>query len=95
MLNDARDWYNSGYIGDIPHSKTGASALHVAAAKGYVKVMNLLIQAGMEVNIQVLRLRFRFTNRIYHASWALHLEFIQTNRALRGFDFVLRNLVFY
>jgi len=52
MLNDARDWYNSGYIGDIPHSKTGASALHVAAAKGYVKVMNLLIQSGMEVNIQ-------------------------------------------
>ena len=65
MLNDARDWYNSGYIGDIPHSKTGASALHVAAAKGYVKVMNLLIQSGMEVNIQVLK--FRIINRIYHA----------------------------
>jgi len=52
MLNDARDWKNSGYIADPPHSKTGASALHVAAAKGYMKVMNLLIQAGMEVNIQ-------------------------------------------
>ena len=52
MLNDARDWKNSGYIADAPHSKTGASALHVAAAKGYMKVMNLLIQAGMEVNIQ-------------------------------------------
>jgi len=52
MLNDARDWKNSGYIADSPHSKTGASALHVAAAKGYMKVMNLLIQAGMEVNIQ-------------------------------------------
>ena len=32
--------------------KTGASALHVAAAKGYMKVINLLIQSGMEVNIQ-------------------------------------------
>jgi len=52
MLNDARDWYNSGYITDCPHNKTGASALHVAAAKGYMKVMNLLIQSGMEVNIQ-------------------------------------------
>jgi len=52
MLNDARDWYNSGYISDSPHNKTGASALHVAAAKGYMKVMNLLIQSGMEVNIQ-------------------------------------------
>ena len=52
MLNDARDWYNSGFINDPPHAKTGASALHVAAAKGYMKVMNLLIQAGMEVNIQ-------------------------------------------
>jgi len=52
MLNDARDWYNSGYITDSPHNKTGASALHVAAAKGYMKVMNLLIQTGMEVNIQ-------------------------------------------
>ena len=52
MLNDARDWYNSGYISDSPHIKTGASALHVAAAKGYMKVINLLIQSGMEVNIQ-------------------------------------------
>ena len=52
MLNDARDWKNSQVIKDVPHSKTGASALHVAAAKGYMKVMRLLIEAGMEVNIQ-------------------------------------------
>merc|ERR1719204_2737548 len=37
---------------DSPHNKTGASALHVAAAKGYMKVMSLLIQAGCEVNQQ-------------------------------------------
>ena len=70
MLDDARDWYNSGmavrlemeYVektlfsgnfGDKPHGKTGATALHVAAAKGYIKVINLLIQAGGEINQQV------------------------------------------
>merc|ERR1711892_130771 len=52
MLDDARDWYNSGNFGDKPHGKTGATALHVAAAKGYIKVINLLIQAGSEINQQ-------------------------------------------
>merc|ERR1712106_578330 len=52
MLDDARDWYNSGNFGDRPHAKTGATALHVAAAKGYIKVINLLIQAGSEINQQ-------------------------------------------
>jgi len=52
MLDDARDWYNSGNFGDRPHIKTGATALHVAAAKGYIKVINLLIQAGGEINQQ-------------------------------------------
>eukprot|EP00092_Neocalanus_flemingeri_P058207 GFUD01069321.1.p1 GENE.GFUD01069321.1~~GFUD01069321.1.p1 ORF type:complete len:842 (-),score=217.80 GFUD01069321.1:825-3350(-) len=52
MLDDARDWYNSGNFGDRAHAKTGATALHVAAAKGYIKVINLLIQAGSEINQQ-------------------------------------------
>jgi len=52
MLDDARDWYNSGNFGDRPHVKTGATALHVAAAKGYIKVINLLIQGGGEINQQ-------------------------------------------
>ena len=43
----------AGNFGDRPHSKTGATALHVAAAKGYIKVINLLIQAGGEINQQV------------------------------------------
>ena len=34
MLDDARDWKNSGKLGDRPLYKTGATALHVAAAKG-------------------------------------------------------------
>merc|ERR1712106_875849 len=52
MLDDARDWLNDGKFGDSPHLKTGATALHVAAAKGYIKVINLLIQAGGEINQQ-------------------------------------------
>lgn len=39
MLQDARQWLNASKIEDIRHPKTGASALHVAAAKGYIEVM--------------------------------------------------------
>merc|ERR1719187_3158651 len=52
MLNDARQWLNSGIYADVSHPKTGATALHVAAAKGYIKVMNIVMQAGAIVNIQ-------------------------------------------
>ncbi|XP_022057444.1 protein phosphatase 1 regulatory subunit 12A isoform X5 [Acanthochromis polyacanthus] len=52
MLRDARQWLNSGQIQDIRHAKSGGTALHVAAAKGYVEVLKLLIQAGYDVNIK-------------------------------------------
>lgn len=39
LLRDARQWLNAGKISDEPHPKTGATALHVAAAKGYIEVM--------------------------------------------------------
>ncbi|XP_054659534.1 protein phosphatase 1 regulatory subunit 12B isoform X3 [Grus americana] len=52
MLQDARQWLNSGRIEDIKQPRTGATALHVAAAKGYSEVMRLLIQAGFNLNIQ-------------------------------------------
>ncbi|XP_032091513.1 protein phosphatase 1 regulatory subunit 12C isoform X2 [Thamnophis elegans] len=52
MLRDARHWLNDGKISDEPHPKTGATALHVAAAKGYVEVMRLLLQAGYDTNVQ-------------------------------------------
>merc|ERR1712123_198476 len=52
MLDDARDWLNLGKYGDSPHHKTGATALHVASAKGYIKVINLLIKGGADVNQQ-------------------------------------------
>ncbi|XP_030076431.1 protein phosphatase 1 regulatory subunit 12B isoform X2 [Microcaecilia unicolor] len=52
MLQDARQWLNRGKIEDIKHGRSRASALHVAAAKGYLEVMRLLIQAGSNLNVQ-------------------------------------------
>ncbi|XP_057364102.1 protein phosphatase 1 regulatory subunit 12B isoform X6 [Manis pentadactyla] len=52
MLQDARQWLNSGKIEDIRQARSGATALHVAAAKGYSEVLRLLIQAGYELNVQ-------------------------------------------
>ena len=39
MLRDTRRWLDAGEIRDARHPATGASALHVAAAKGYIEVM--------------------------------------------------------
>ncbi|XP_023666710.1 protein phosphatase 1 regulatory subunit 12A isoform X9 [Paramormyrops kingsleyae] len=52
MLRDARQWLNSGQIADVRHTKSGGTAMHVAAAKGYAEVLKLLIQAGYDVNIK-------------------------------------------
>ncbi|KAM8908645.1 protein phosphatase 1 regulatory subunit 12A isoform 5-T5 [Spinachia spinachia] len=52
MLRDARQWLNSGQIQDSRHTKSGGTALHVAAAKGYVEVLKLLIQTGYDVNVK-------------------------------------------
>ncbi|XP_076152888.1 protein phosphatase 1 regulatory subunit 12A isoform X1 [Alosa pseudoharengus] len=52
MLRDARQWLNSGQINDVRHAKSGGTAMHVAAAKGYTEVLKLLIQAGYDVNIK-------------------------------------------
>ncbi|XP_068930682.1 protein phosphatase 1 regulatory subunit 12B isoform X5 [Petaurus breviceps papuanus] len=52
MLQDARQWLNGGRIEDVRQARSGATALHVAAAKGYSEVLRLLIQAGYELNVQ-------------------------------------------
>jgi len=39
MLRDANQWLNAASYTEQPHPKTGAYALHVAAAKGYIKVI--------------------------------------------------------
>ncbi|XP_064416419.1 protein phosphatase 1 regulatory subunit 12C isoform X2 [Latimeria chalumnae] len=52
MLQDARQWLNRGKVEDVQHPKTGASALHVAAAKGYIEVIRLLLQAGCDSRVR-------------------------------------------
>ncbi|XP_044577725.1 protein phosphatase 1 regulatory subunit 12A isoform X1 [Cotesia glomerata] len=52
MLSDAKAWKAGSPGKDAVHPRTGATALHVAAAKGYIKVMNILLQARCDVNAQ-------------------------------------------
>ncbi|XP_040550943.1 protein phosphatase 1 regulatory subunit 12C-like isoform X1 [Gallus gallus] len=52
MLRDTRRWLDAGEIRDARHPATGASALHVAAAKGYIEVMRLLLQAGYDPDVR-------------------------------------------
>ncbi|XP_077970249.1 uncharacterized protein LOC120330795 isoform X2 [Styela clava] len=54
MLEDANillDKYQNGEKVEIyRHSKSGATALHICAAKGYNDVLKILIKAGIDVN---------------------------------------------
>ncbi|XP_060069249.1 protein phosphatase 1 regulatory subunit 12B-like isoform X3 [Ylistrum balloti] len=50
MLADANKWLSNKSVKEKRHPKTGATALHVACAKGYMKVISVLIQAGSDIN---------------------------------------------
>ncbi|XP_063909989.1 protein phosphatase 1 regulatory subunit 12B isoform X4 [Zophobas morio] len=53
MLQDAKEWLSTkSPMVDEPHPKNGATALHVAAAKGYTDVMKLLLQCGADIDSQ-------------------------------------------
>ncbi|XP_025994678.1 protein phosphatase 1 regulatory subunit 12B isoform X8 [Solenopsis invicta] len=52
MLNDAKAWRSGASGKDSMHPRSGATALHVAAAKGYIKVMHILLQARCNVDAQ-------------------------------------------
>nr|XP_061792376.1 protein phosphatase 1 regulatory subunit 12C-like [Nerophis lumbriciformis] len=47
---DARTWLTEGPPADVRHPRTGATPLHVAAAKGYVEALKLLCQCGLDVS---------------------------------------------
>lgn len=38
MRRDAEQWLRDGCYADRPHARTGATAIHVAAAKGLILV---------------------------------------------------------
>ncbi|XP_023563747.1 protein phosphatase 1 regulatory subunit 12C [Octodon degus] len=52
LLHDTQCWLNGGAMPEARHPRTGASALHVAAAKGYIEVMRLLLQAGYDTELR-------------------------------------------
>ncbi|KAG8198537.1 hypothetical protein JTE90_026440 [Oedothorax gibbosus] len=53
MMEDAKlILANSIDVNEKIHPRTGATALHVAAAKGYCEVMKILIQADVDLNAQ-------------------------------------------
>ncbi|CAG0910827.1 unnamed protein product, partial [Cyprideis torosa] len=52
MLSDANQWLNAGVFMDSPHPETGATALHVAAAKGYLEVIRVLLLGGADPDAQ-------------------------------------------
>ena len=68
----------------MSHPKTGATALHVAAAKGYIKVMNLVMQAGAIVNIQVIYREKLLLFLSFHTFWnfLLILSYSELNRMI-------------
>uniref|UniRef100_A0A3P8WH04 Protein phosphatase 1, regulatory subunit 12C n=1 Tax=Cynoglossus semilaevis TaxID=244447 RepID=A0A3P8WH04_CYNSE len=50
IIKDARTWLNDGTPANIRHAKTGATPLHVAAAKGYLEALKILCQCGLDVS---------------------------------------------
>ncbi|XP_071360695.1 protein phosphatase 1 regulatory subunit 12C isoform X2 [Trachinotus anak] len=50
IMRDARTWLTEGPPPDVRHSKTGATPLHVAAAKGYLEALKILCQCGLDVS---------------------------------------------
>jgi len=47
MMDDANQWLKSGEYMEKPHDKTGAMALHIAAAKGYTNVIKSVLSSDV------------------------------------------------
>ncbi|CAO4363896.1 unnamed protein product [Caenorhabditis nigoni] len=52
MLKDVKMWISQGEYRDVPHHRTGGTAMHVAAGRGYTQLLELLIKAGGNVRAQ-------------------------------------------
>uniref|UniRef100_A0A182J872 ANK_REP_REGION domain-containing protein n=1 Tax=Anopheles atroparvus TaxID=41427 RepID=A0A182J872_ANOAO len=53
MLSDAKKWLRTDSTDcDKAHPKTGATAIHVAAAKGYISVLKLLLEGRGDIDRQ-------------------------------------------
>lgn len=61
MLRDARQWLNSGQINDVRHAKSGGTALHVAAAKGYAEVLKWVMGLDSRLGRKII---FSFISKL-------------------------------
>uniref|UniRef100_A0A096M839 Protein phosphatase 1 regulatory subunit n=1 Tax=Poecilia formosa TaxID=48698 RepID=A0A096M839_POEFO len=50
MMSDAMMWLNDSPPADLRDPRTGATPLHVAAAKGYMEALKMLCQCGLDVS---------------------------------------------
>ncbi|OQV12609.1 Protein phosphatase 1 regulatory subunit 12A [Hypsibius exemplaris] len=50
MQKDIKAWYDGESVKENVHPKTGATPLHVAAAKGYQDIMRMLLELGVDLN---------------------------------------------
>lgn len=50
IMLDARHWLTDGLPANLCQPRTGATPLHVAAAKGYLEAIKLLCQCGLDVS---------------------------------------------
>ncbi|XP_069577815.1 protein phosphatase 1 regulatory subunit 12C isoform X1 [Brachyistius frenatus] len=50
IMTDARTWLIDGPPADVQNPRTGATPLHVAAAKGYLEALKILCQCGLDVS---------------------------------------------
>ena len=77
--------------GDVnEQTEDGSTTLHAASANGHVEVVNILIQAGAEVNAQVKEGIFKGWTPLHDASELGHVEVI-TALLAAGADKTIKN----
>uniref|UniRef100_H3DJF6 Protein phosphatase 1, regulatory subunit 12C n=1 Tax=Tetraodon nigroviridis TaxID=99883 RepID=H3DJF6_TETNG len=54
ITRDAQTWLKDGPPADVRHPRTGATPLHVAAAKGYLQALKILCQCGLDASAKDL-----------------------------------------
>jgi len=76
MLMHANQWLNSKVFDDVPHPKTGATALHIAAAKGYIKVIKFVILVFVHCPCLCIFMNTRYVSHWFFLFWTSKCRYI-------------------